>query len=209
MLNKLGSLKVKKPLNRSVLSLSSLLFLLVCSYACSNANHAKTPASEVENEVKTTDLNTEVIELPERHYLVFRQRLPLDNMTGFFGIESQALADAAKAAGIEATGPLTGLFYEWNEEEGIGEAAVALPVKPGTVLGDYVPVTLPAMKAFTATLDGPYTGLGALYFGLAAQFQLQKVSPMTPTLEEYLVGPVDEVDENKFKTRVIHPILPE
>lgn len=181
--------------------------LLTCVYSCNNANDTK--AQEAEPEVKTTDFNPEVIELPERHYLVFRQRLPLDNMTGFFGIESKALADAAKAAGIEATGPLTGLFYEWNEEEGIGEAAVALPVNPGTTLGDYVPVTLPAVKAFAATLDGPYTGLGALYFGLAAQFQLQQVSPMTPTLEEYLVGPVDGVDESDFKTRVIHPILPE
>jgi hypothetical protein len=188
------------------LSLLLLALLLACGYSCNNVNDAKT--QQAESKIKTTDLNTEVIDLPERHYLVFRQRLPLDNMTGFFGIESKVLADAAKAAGIEPTGPLTGLFYEWNEEEGIGEAAIALPVKPGTVLGNYVPVTLPAMKAFAATLDGSYTGLGALYFGLAAQFQLQKVNAMTPTLEEYLVGPVDGVGESQFKTRVIHPIAP-
>lgn len=184
-----------------------LSVILLASVSCSDAKKNSPP--EAKAEVKTTDINAQVIELPERHYLVLRQRLPLDNMTGFFGIESQALADAAKEAGIEATGPLTGLFYEWNEEEGIGEAAVALPVNPGTTLRNYVPITLPATKAFAATLEGSYIGLGAVYFGLAAQFQLQKVNAQIPTLEEYLVGPVDGVDESQFKTRVIHPIAPE
>lgn len=175
-------------------------FFLLLLLACSN-----TSSKGAKTQIKALDIA--VIDLPERHYLVFRERLPLDNMTGFFGIESKALAEAAEKAGIKAQGPPTGLFYEWNESSGIGEAAVALPVAAGTKLSPYVLITLPPTKAFEATLAGDYTGLGAIHYGLNAQFQAQPdLKPLAPSIEEYIKGPLDGVEEKDFVTRVLYPI---
>lgn len=182
---------------RGLILFSLTILLLSCS--------TKSTAEKQQTE-KIIDVNPVLIELPERHYLVLRQELPLDNMNGFFGIESKALSDAAKAAGIEPTGPITGLFYRWDTEAGIGDAAVALPVKKGTTLQAYVPITLPAQRAFAAQWDGPYTGLGAIHYALEAQFQLKKLQPGLPSIEEYYQGPVDGVAEENFSTRIIYPI---
>ncbi|MEL6275620.1 MAG: hypothetical protein AAFU03_11000, partial [Bacteroidota bacterium] len=170
------------------------------SLACGNSPVDKQQA------VKEVELKPTVIQLPVRHYLVLRERLPLDYMTGFFGIESPILMEKAKAAGIEPIGPISALFYEWNTDEGIGEAAVALPVAKDSELPGYVLITLPAGQAFSADLKGDYTGLNAIYYGLEAQFKLQKLSIDLPTIEEYIRGPLDSVPETEFVTRVIYPI---
>ncbi|MEM9835879.1 MAG: hypothetical protein AAF828_05225 [Bacteroidota bacterium] len=193
----------KLPLSR--LTLLLCVFVVASPFGCNNANKEAIDGEQTSVVERTVD--TELVELPEQYYLVLRERLPLDNMTGFFGIEAQALVDAANAAGIQALGPVTGLFYEWNEAEGIGEAAVALPVAPGTQLGSYVGITLPRARAFSAKLEGPYTGLGAVHYGLSAQFEINQVRPGVPTREEYIVGPVDGVGEGDFKTRVLYPIV--
>ncbi|PHI20794.1 hypothetical protein CEQ90_05375 [Lewinellaceae bacterium SD302] len=178
-----------------------LFLVLVLLMACSNP-----PAESAVVKEKIVDVDPELIDLPERTYLVFREQLPLDNMTGFFGIESKALVEAAVAAKIKTTGPVTGLFYRWDTEAGMGDAAVALPVEPGTTLKGYVPLTLPAGQAFAADLTGPYTGLGAVHYALEAQFKLQKLKPAIPSIEEYHAGPVNGVPESAFRTRVIYPI---
>lgn len=188
---------------RTHLSISPSLLLLMLLTAC---NPGPTTSGGGVSSEKTIDVDVEVIDLPQRYYLVLRQELPLDNMTGFFGIEGPALLAAARAAEIEPIGPLSGLFYTWDTEAGYGDAAVALPVAPGTTLAGYVGITLPAGRAFAAPLDGPYPGLGAIHYALGAQFQLEDVRPATPSIEEYLVGPADGAEEADFKTRVIYPI---
>lgn len=178
----------------------AIFLCLLVLFSCSSKK------SEDKSNEKIVDVAPTLVDLPERTYLVLRQELPLDNMTGFFGIESQALVEQAKAAGITATGPISGLFYRWDMEAGVGDAAVALPVAPGTTLKGYVPITLPACQAFTAEYNGPYTGIGAIHYALEAQFELQKLTPGIPSIEEYHAGPVDDVSEENFRTKIIYPI---
>lgn len=177
-----------------------ITFFTIC-FSCGKEATSKVVSSE-----KAIAVNPELINLDERHYLVLRQELPLDNMTGFFGIESEALMNKAKDAGIEPTGPISALFYRWDTEVGIGDAAVALPVKPGSNLAGYVEITLPAQRAFTAECVGPYTGLGAIHYALGAQFEIEKVKPATPSIEVYHKGPLDGINESEFRTQIIYPI---
>lgn len=178
---------------------------LILLPGCGGNTEPETAASAA-NQVRNFDVDIKAIDLPVRHYLVLRQRLPLDNMNGFMAIECAALKAAAAEAGIKAKGPLTGLFYEWDTEQGIGEAAVALPVNAAVELAGYVNIELPATQAIAAELEGPYTGLGAIHFGMEAQLKLQKRSAKTPSIEEYIVGPADGAQEADFKTRIIYPI---
>ncbi len=183
---------------------TSLLISLVLLVACGS----KLEESQSSNsQIKALDIS--VVDLAERHYLVIRDRLPLAIMTGFLGLESKNLVAAARQAGIEPLGPIAALFYDWDEAAGIGEAAVALPVAAGTSLAPYQLISLPSCKAFAATLQGDYTGLGAIHYGLNTQFQAQKtLQPMAPSIEEYIKGPTDGVAESDFVTRVLYPIEP-
>ena len=144
-------------------------------------------------------------QLPERHYLVFRQRLPLLDMNGFLAMEARTLGAAAGAKNIEPNGPATALFYEWDVERGVGEAAVALPVAAGTTLPPYVTIVLPATRALSATLNGPYDGLGAVHYALESELRRRGLSPATPSIEEYLVGPAQGATPENFVTRVTYP----
>ena len=187
--------------SNTLLAVGCLLFAWLSWASCGNQSAEKQAES-----VKEISIEPEVIQLPAKHYLVLRERLPLDHMDGFFGIEFPILLDKAKAAGIQPTGPISALFYEWNTESGIGEAAVALPVPADSELPGYVLVSFPPTRAFTTDLEGPYTGLNAIYYGLEAQFKLQGLTIGLPTIEEYIRGPLDSVAEASFLTRVIYPI---
>lgn len=181
-----------------------ILVLILLFGGCLACNGEQ--SSEAGQPEKLISVEPQVVDLAERHYLVFRQELPLDNMNGFFGIECPILVDKAKAAGIKATGPISGLFYRWDTDLGVGDAAVALPVPAGTELEGYVLLTLPPQRAFATEWVGDYGGLGAIHYALNAQFQLKELTPAAPSIEEYYRGPVDGVAESEFRTRIIYPI---
>lgn len=155
--------------------------------------------------VVVTQLEYLDLELPERHYLVFRQELSLLDMNGFLAMESEALSVAATKANVVATGPLTSLFYAWDTERGWGDAAVALPVAAGTQLPPYVTVTLPATRALALDMDGPYDATSAVHVALARELSRRGLDPVAPSVEEYPVGPLQTSDESAFRTRIIYP----
>lgn len=153
---------------------------------------------------KTTRLAFERSYLPQQHYLVFRQRLPLEEMSGFLAQESEALLAAATRAGIEPTGSVSALFYEWNTSTNTGEAAVALPVAPGTQLSPYVTIKLPSAPVIQTELTGDYAGLSAAHFGLDSEIKRLGLVADVPTIEEYLIGPLDSVDPAGFRTKITY-----
>lgn len=194
--------------------LASLTVLLSLSILCARCASSETETPEetiLSKEIvggdttsRVTDLEYLELDLPERHYVVFRQDLSLLDMNGFLGMESEALDKAAKFANLKTTGPATSLFYEWDTERGWGDAAVALPVAAGTQLPPYVTITLPAQKAIALELDGPYDGLTAMHYALDAELKRLGVTADKPSIEEYIVGPLDTKDPAQFKTRLIY-----
>lgn len=190
-----------------------LLVGLLSLYGCGDS--ATVPA-EQEEIIATTqeggDTSMQVmqldyldLDLPERHYLVFRQELSLLDMNGFLGMESEALSVAATRAGVAATGPMTTLTYAWDTERGWGDAAVALPVAAGTQLPPYVTITLPASKAIALDFRGTYDALSAIHYSLNEELMRRGVQPVFPCIEEYPVGPLQVQDPNDFETRIIYP----
>lgn len=154
---------------------------------------------------RTTSLQYLDLDLPERHYLVFRQELSLLDMNGFIGMESDILRKKVAEAGIIPTGPWAVLTYAWDTERGWGDLAVAVPVKKGTELKPYVTITLPASKALALVLEGPYDGLSAYHVALDAELNRRVLPPLYPSIEEYLLGPSETKQAEDFQTRIIYP----
>ena len=140
----------------------------------------------------------------DQTYLVFRQELALQDVPGFLAIEADSLTRKANRAGLKPTGPMTSLFYLWDPEGGSADAAVALPVAPGTELSPYVAIQLPDGPALAINMDGPYDRLSAFHYALSQELQNRGLEPIAPSIEEYIVGPQETSDPEEFRTRIIY-----
>ncbi|WP_273444770.1 GyrI-like domain-containing protein [Neolewinella agarilytica] len=192
-------------------SFMTITLLMVCCFACTSTEPEAAEETILSKETEGGDTTARVttleyleLDLPERHYVVFRQDLSLLDMNGFLAMESDALNKAAKEAKLKTTGPSTSLFYEWDTDRGWGDAAVALPVAAGASLPPYVTIALPPQKAIALELDGPYDGLSAMHYALDAELKRRGLTAAKPSIEEYTVGPLDTKDPTQFKTRLIY-----
>ncbi len=160
----------------------------------------------------TTDqllsLDIAEVELPKRSYLIFRQELGLQDVPGFLAIEADSLRRKASRASVEAAGPMTGLFYEWDVDQGYADAAVALPVEGGTELMPYVTISFEAQPALAVEFAGSYDRLSAYHLALGEALRARGLTPAGPSIEEYIVGPDDTKDRDAFRTRIIYPFTP-
>jgi len=183
--------------------------ILLLSFACGKSGDVKEVISKTteggDTSVQSVQLEYLDLELPERHYLVFRQELALQDVNGFFGMETEALSVAATKAGVVATGPMTAFTYAWDTQRGWSDVAVALPVAPGTKLPPYVTIALPATKAIALDMNGSYSALSAMHVALDQELKRRNLKPALPSIEEYPVGPQQAADENDFVTRIIYP----
>ena len=191
-------------------------WLIICCFATLvlNCGTETPPAGEEVLSVTTEggDSTENILQLDfldldtvRRTYLVFQQELPFAEMNGFLALEGRRLAEEALEANVIPTGPLTSLFYRWDTEAGMGEAAVALPVEPGTKMPPYVTITLPVTKSLALDLEGSYQRLSAFHVALGDELARRNLKPVLPSIEEYYVGPLQTRDPNEFRTRVIYP----
>lgn len=191
------------------------LFPLLCLLVWACSDEPKLPEAEPDQVIsvvqeggdttaRAMSLEFRDLELPERHYLVFRQELQLADMNGFLAIESDSLARKAARAGLQPSGPPVSLFYGWDVERGWGDAAVALPVEPTVELPPYVRVTLPAGKAVMLEMEGGYEQLSVMHYALNDELARLGVKPLPPSIEEYVVGPADTKDPTEFQTRIYY-----
>lgn len=190
---------------------SVLIALSLSMFHCRGEQSGQAEEEILSKEIVGGDTTTQVmkldyleLELPERHYLVFRQELAFPDINGFLGMESEALSMAATKAGVVATGPMSALTYEWDTERGWGDVAVALPVSAGTQLPPYVTISLPANKAIALEWTGTYDRMSAMHVSLDQELQRRAVKPVYPCIEEYPVGPLQVADPHDFQTRIIY-----
>ncbi|TXF88056.1 hypothetical protein FUA23_16375 [Neolewinella aurantiaca] len=193
---------------RATLRIPIFLIPFLLLFACGKSGEVKEVISTAteggDTSVQSLQLEYLDLELPERHYLVFRQELSLLDVNGFFGMETEALSVAASKAGVIATGPMNAFTYAWDTERGWADVAVALPVEAGTKLPPYVTVTLPATSAIALDMNGSYSALSAMHVALGKELNLRGLKQLRPSIEEYPVGPQQTADENEFVTRIIY-----
>ncbi|OAV45435.1 hypothetical protein A3850_013450 [Lewinella sp. 4G2] len=188
--------------------IAGLVLLTLILGACKQEGTVVSEEVKVEGgdtTAQSLSLDFTEIELKDATYLVFRQELSLQDVPGFLAIEADSLNNKANRGGVKAAGPMTSLFYVWEPETGTADAAVALPVEKGTKLSPYVSITLPDGPALALTMDGPYDRLSAFHYALSAELQTRGYKPVAPSIEEYIVGPLETRDAQEFKTRIIYP----
>jgi effector-binding domain-containing protein len=142
--------------------------------------------------------------LPGRHYLMHREVVSFADMGNFFQTHMPRLATDMQNAKIAMAGTPSGLFYKWDEARQESDAAVAIPVAPGTSLKGYSMLEMPGGKALLIDYYGSYEGSAVAHEAMDKYMKEMNLSLKGPVLEEYVTDPVSEPDTAKWHTKVIY-----
>lgn len=158
-------------------------------------------------ETTTQELSLEFmdLDLPAKSYAVFRQELSFRDVNGFLAIEGDSMMRKMTRANIEPLGSMTTLTYVWDTQRGFADVATAIEVEPGTSFPPYAVINFPATKALSVDLEGPYDRLSIYHLALGEELKRRGLIAGPPSFEEYLVGPTETRDADKFRTRITYP----
>jgi len=148
--------------------------------------------------------DVERVTLEPRVIVGLRQRVALDELSGFFARAIPTVAGELARMGIRPAGaPVT--VYR-NEQAGHFDVTVGFPVAEAAVSTDaLVREVLPGGPAVRALHVGSYETLSQTYAGLSHWFNQRELWPPAMMWEEYLAGP-GSVDESDYRTRVVYPL---
>jgi DNA-binding transcriptional MerR regulator len=120
-----------------------------------------------------------------------------------------SLRATAKAAGLEQTGPVGGIYDDELFTQDAGHARVYLPVRDCPALeGIDVRWELPAGRFAVTVHDGPHSDVDRSYAALGTYAAANGRDGAGPVRERYLVGPADTQDQAQWQTEVCWPMTP-
>ena len=158
--------------------------------------------------MSTIDPQPRMIKTSEQPTAVLRERVPMANLTEFFGRAFGAVRAAAQAQHASPTGPPFALYHGMPTDTVDVEAG--FPVTPGfSAAGDVISGLLPGADAFEAVHKGPYDTLERTYALILERMSAEGMTPSDTMWEFYLSDPEREPDPGKWQTRVVWPVVGE
>lgn len=149
-------------------------------------------------------IDVEVKQIPAQLALVVHTRGTLETVAAEMGAAFGTLMRHAQATGAQFAGPPVAVYPEMPE----GEFAfdVCMPVAPGAVAGDAVPLEeLPAVEAATCLHKGPYTTIGQTWERLVQWAAENGRQPGGAAREVYLNDP-QQVRAEEILTELVMPL---
>jgi effector-binding domain-containing protein len=135
-------------------------------------------------------------------------KLPWNDMGKFYMDNIPKLYEALGKANVKPTGPLCGLYYDWNKKDMTTSMMVCVPVAEGTKVKGLANDVVPAGKAYWTVLNGGYSGMMGAHDALGARIAADNMDHAGAVLEEYVVGQNTEPDSTKWVTNIIYPVKP-
>lgn len=134
------------------------------------------------------------------NYAGVRKVVKWADMTKFF---TDAYGMLGKAAGQRINGPASGLYYNWDEPNMQADVMAAFPVSDNKPVEGATMVAIPASNAYMIKYVGGYHGSGMAHMALTKHIADQG-KKQTLAVEEYIKGPGDEADSNKYITNIYY-----
>jgi len=151
-------------------------------------------------EVQTTTL-------PATKYAIVRATLRFHNMQEFLDRETHELAEAIKARG-DIVGPMTCMYYMWDEANETTDMALAMPVAENLDMEEpYSMLQFPTTQALLVDYYGDYDNLGEAHYAMDDYVKTHGIQlAELPVLEVYVTDPMEETDSSKWLTKIYYPI---
>lgn len=142
--------------------------------------------------------SVEEIIFAAQSYASIRKTIPWTEMQSF---SSSAFDQLSKAAGSRMMGTAATFYFSWNDTTQSTDMAPAYPVSGNTDIKGVVMMHVPAMHNCRIVYTGGYGLLGKAHEVLG-QYIVEKHKKLNYTFEEYVKGPFNEPDSNKWVTTV-------
>jgi effector-binding domain-containing protein len=146
-----------------------------------------------------------LVQRPEQPTAVVREKVPMTELSEFFGRAYGAVMAAAQNQGVQLAGPPFGRYLGMPTETVDVEAGFPVAA-PFTASAEVAAGTLPACQAFEATHTGPYDTLGVTYDAIQERMKEEGFTPADSMWEYYLSDPATEPDPATWKTLVVWPV---
>jgi len=138
-------------------------------------------------------------------YLAIRDNVKMAEISNFFQKNIPLLIAEIDKSKLEMAGVPAGIYYTWDEEKGMTDMAVVVPVKGEfkAPAGMQV-ITLPAGRSVGMDYRGGYSKMEAAHTSIQEHLKNNNIEMMGPVVEEYYVGPGTEPDSTKWMTKIVY-----
>lgn len=147
-------------------------------------------------------------ELAERIYIIVKDSMAWDSIASFYANKTQPLIDAVTKSKLEITGHTSGIYFMWDETTASTVMAIGIPVAGSSAASvkGYQTYSMSAGKTLLLKLTGGYSALAAAHEALDKYMSEHNLLQGVPVIEEYVVGPGQEPDSNKWVTNIYYPV---
>ncbi len=147
------------------------------------------------------DVEIKEADYPAHTYQGVRQLVNWADMKKFF---SDIYGTLGKEVGPKISGPAVGLYYTWDTLNKRTDMAAAFPVSDTatSIIGTSF-IQVEASKAYITVYKGGYSGEGKAHMALSMHIA-KNGKKQGLVIEEYLVGPFQEPDSNKWVTNIYY-----
>lgn len=142
------------------------------------------------------------IEIPTQYYVTHREKVSMADIGVFFATHFPAIAGKA---GENMAGMPRGLYYEWDEENGMTDMAAAIPVKSSMEIEGYNTVEVPAGKGLHIDYYGAFEGGAEAHYAMDDYLKEKGLEPAL-VMEEYVTDPTTEPDTSKWLTKIYYTL---
>lgn len=144
------------------------------------------------------------VELQEKHYIMNRQEVPIENISQFYATNLGSLFAKVQKSGIEMSGKPCGLFFKWDETNGKTDMAAAIPVAEKLWIPDASSLDIPAGTAIEIDYYGDFSGTAAAHYAMDDYMKDHGLFNNPPMIEEYVTDPAEEQDPSKWLTKITY-----
>jgi effector-binding domain-containing protein len=142
------------------------------------------------------------IDWSPKTFIIKKDKLPISQLSQFFGPAYGALYGALGKMGINSAHPPLAFYYDIDENNNIADLAAAVEVdQPDIEVPGFEKLTIPASKLITTRHTGSYDTMGPAYEALE-QFLSEKGLKKELMIEQYLSDPMAQKDPSKWQTDI-------
>lgn len=143
------------------------------------------------------------------NYLSLRKVVPIAEITAYFAENLPKIMSVSAAEKLSPAGPISGLYWTFDQKSGMTDMAVALPVKEDQKAPkDFEMVKIGAAKALVIDYLGDYSKMGDAHTAMDEYMAGNKLRNVPPVIETYVTDGANEPDTAKWLTKIIYYVEP-
>jgi hypothetical protein len=155
-------------------------------------------------EAVASNYEVQEIDFPAKNYIgTKKEKLTMDKVGTFFGMNLGAIMDDMKKNKIELDGPPTGLYWNFNNADMSAEAVACFNAAKGSKVKGWENYEFPAGKALQVVYFGDYMKVGPAHEAIQ-KYMTEKGLTHSAFIEEYITDPMTEKDTTKWQTNIIY-----